>query len=67
MPREERMFGDVVDPSIKFGNKQGYSVALTFALEVLVVGLVVRCGCATTPAAAPTPSTPAASGSPEAG
>ncbi|HZJ33121.1 MAG TPA: hypothetical protein VFD21_16200, partial [Vicinamibacterales bacterium] len=41
MPRDERMFGDVVDPSIKFGNKQGYSVFLTFALEVLVVGLVV--------------------------
>ena len=41
MPREERMFGDVVDPSIKFGNKQGYSVLLTFVLEIVVVGLVV--------------------------
>jgi hypothetical protein len=35
------MFGDVVESSIKFGNKQGYSVALTFALEVVVVALVV--------------------------
>ena len=41
MPRDERMFGDVVDPSIKFGNKQGYSVLLTFVLEVVVVSLVV--------------------------
>ena len=33
MPRDERMFGDIVDPSIKLGNKQGYSVVLTILLE----------------------------------
>src|SRR5687768_9954696 len=35
------MFGDIVDPSIKMGSKQGYSVFLTLVLEVAIVGLVV--------------------------
>ena len=33
MPRDERMFGDVVDPSVKMGNRQGGSVLLTILLE----------------------------------
>jgi hypothetical protein len=33
VPRDERMFGDIVDPSIKLGNKQGYSVGATILVE----------------------------------
>ena len=36
MPRD--LFGDVVDPSIKMGNKSGYTVALTMLAEVALVG-----------------------------
>ena len=33
MPRD--MFGDVVDPSIKMGNKAWYTVPLTMLLEAV--------------------------------
>ena len=39
MPRD--MFGDVVDPSIKMGNKSWYTVALTMLLEAVIVGAIV--------------------------
>ena len=39
MPRDERMFGDIVDPSVKVGNKQGYSVFGTIVLEVVIIDL----------------------------
>ena len=35
------LFGDVVDPSVKMGNKSGYSVALTMIAEVLVLAIIV--------------------------
>lgn len=35
MPRN--MFGDVVDPSVKMGNKSGYTVVLTMVAEVAIV------------------------------
>jgi TonB family protein len=41
VPRDERMFGDIVDPSIKMGNKQGASVALTILLELAIVAAIV--------------------------
>jgi protein TonB len=34
------MFGDVVDPSVKMGNKSGYTVALTMVLEVLAIAAI---------------------------
>ena len=37
MPRDERMFGDIVDPSVKVGNKQGYSVFGTIVLETVII------------------------------
>ena len=36
VPRDERMFGDVVDPSIKMGNRQGRSVLFTILLEAVL-------------------------------
>ena len=39
MPRD--LFGDVVDPSIKMGNKSGYTVFLTMVAEVAVLGAIV--------------------------
>jgi protein TonB len=41
MPREERMFGDVVDRSVKVGNRQGVAVLLTVALETAVVSVLI--------------------------
>jgi periplasmic protein TonB len=38
MPKN--MFGDVVDPSVKMGNKSGYTVALTMVLEVLAIAAI---------------------------
>ena len=35
------MFGDIVDPSIKMGSKQGASVAMTMLIEGVVVALIV--------------------------
>ncbi len=35
------MFGDIVDPSIKLGNKQGYSVGLTILIEATVIAALV--------------------------
>ena len=39
MPRD--MFGDVVDPSIKMGNKMWYTVPLTMLIQALVVAALV--------------------------
>ena len=39
MPRD--LFGDVVDPSIKMGNKSGYTVALTMIAEVVILAAIV--------------------------
>lgn len=39
MPRD--LFGDVVDPSIKMGNKSGYTVFLTMVAEVALLGAIV--------------------------
>ena len=41
MPREERMFGDVVDPSITVGNRQGTAVLLTVLLEAALMSAIV--------------------------
>ena len=41
MPREERLFGDVVDPSVKMGNRQRTSVAVTIVLEALLVAVFI--------------------------
>ena len=41
MPREERMFGDIVDPSIKMGSKQGASVMMTILLEAAIIAAIV--------------------------
>ena len=35
------MFGDIVDPSIKLGNKQGYSVGVTILIEATVIAAMV--------------------------
>ncbi len=35
------LFGDVVDPSVKMGNKSGYSVVLTMIAEVLLLAIIV--------------------------
>ena len=35
------MFGDVVDPSIKMGNKMWYTVPLTMLLQATVVAALV--------------------------
>jgi len=35
------MFGDVVDPSIKMGNKQGWSVFATITIEVVIIGALI--------------------------
>ena len=39
MPRD--MFGDVVDPSIKMGNKMWYTVPLTMLIQATVVAALV--------------------------
>ena len=39
MPRD--MFGDVVDPSIKMGNKMWYTVPLTMLLQAAIVAALV--------------------------
>ena len=39
MPRD--MFGDVVDPSIKMGNKMWYTVPLTMLIQAGVVAAFV--------------------------
>ena len=41
MPREERMFGDIVDPSIKMGSKQGASVAMTMLIVYGTIALMI--------------------------
>ena len=41
MPREGRMFGDVVDPSVKMVNRQGLSVLMTVVLESALVGALL--------------------------
>jgi protein TonB len=35
------MFGDIVDPSIKLGSKQGYSVGVTILIEASVIAAMV--------------------------
>ena len=41
MPRAEKMFGDIVDPSVKVGSKQWYTIPLSILVHtVVVVGLV---------------------------
>jgi hypothetical protein len=35
------MFGDVVDPSVKMGGRQGTSVLLTVVLETVLVGAFI--------------------------
>ncbi len=39
MPRD--MFGDVVDPSIKMGNKMWYTVPLTMLIQAVIVAALV--------------------------
>ncbi|MEW6320733.1 MAG: energy transducer TonB, partial [Acidobacteriota bacterium] len=39
MPRD--MFGDVVDPSIKMGNKAWYTVPLTMLIEGTIVAALI--------------------------
>ena len=39
MPRD--MFGDVVDPSIKMGNKMWYTVPLTMLLQATIVAALI--------------------------
>ena len=39
MPRD--MFGDVVDPSIKMGNKMWYTVPLTMLIQAAIVAALV--------------------------
>ena len=41
MPREERMFGDVVDPSTGMGNRQRTAVLLTIVLESALLSAIV--------------------------
>jgi protein TonB len=41
MPRDERLFGDVVSPSISMGNRQRTSVGVTVLLETILVGAVI--------------------------
>jgi len=42
VPRAEKMFGDIVDPSVKVGSKQWYTIPLSILVHtVVVVGLVV--------------------------
>jgi protein TonB len=41
MPRHEHLFGDVVDPSVKMGNRLGRSVAMTVVIEAsLVIAMI---------------------------
>ena len=35
------MFGDIVDPSVKVGNKQWYTVPLSVLIHTLVIGAIV--------------------------
>ena len=37
MPRVEKMFGDIVDPSVKVGTKQWYTIPLSIAVHTVVV------------------------------
>lgn len=41
MPREERMFGDVVDPSVRVSSRQGTSILITVVLETAMVGALI--------------------------
>ena len=42
MPRVEKMFGDIVDPSVKVGTKQWYTIPLSIAVHTIVIlGLIV--------------------------
>jgi hypothetical protein len=41
VPRDERMFGDIANPSVKLGNNQGKSVGLTILLETAVIAAMV--------------------------
>lgn len=41
MPREERMFGDVVDPSVTMGNRQRTAVLMTVVLETALVSALL--------------------------
>ncbi|NOT25848.1 MAG: hypothetical protein HOP16_07060, partial [Acidobacteria bacterium] len=42
MPRVEKMFGDVVEPSVKVGTKQWYTIPLSIAVHTFVIlGLVI--------------------------
>jgi TonB family protein len=41
LPRDERIFGDIVDPSIKLGSNQGKSIGFTIFLEALIIALIV--------------------------
>ena len=41
MPREERMFGDVVESSVKIGNQQWYTVPLSILVHTAVIGAIV--------------------------
>ena len=41
MPRVEKMFGDIVDPSVKVGTKQWYTIPLSVAVHTVVVLSVV--------------------------
>ena len=37
MPRVEKMFGDIVDPSVKVGTKQWYTIPLSIAVHTFVL------------------------------
>ncbi len=41
MPREERMFGDVVESSVKIGNQQWYTVPVSILVHTAVIGAIV--------------------------
>ena len=41
MPRVEKMFGDIVDPSVKVGTKQWYTIPLSIAVHTVVVLSIV--------------------------
>ncbi|MEQ1759868.1 MAG: hypothetical protein ABL986_16245, partial [Vicinamibacterales bacterium] len=37
MPRPEKMFGDIVDPSVKVGSQQWYTVPLSIVVHTAVI------------------------------
>ena len=41
MPREDRMFGDVVDPSVRVGSRQGVAVVMTVVVETALVSALI--------------------------